>query len=323
MTRMPIKVLIIHHRMMRKILSIFCVLSFICCFQQAIAQQQQPIAGQVELFCGATLDYADTNWLRLYDVQLNATPGFRWHPGRNWSLAFQGLIPVVSEGYTFRDKVNQYWRVSMATISHQLHFNEANQHFKLTAGLFGYRRYGGDLKWAWPLNSWLMLNAQAGVTASWMIGADLHGNSDFDFGRNYKFTGQLGTNVYLRPQNIEVRLAGGRYLGGDYGSQIDVMRHFSHVTLLAYAQVRFGDMKASEFDNKKYRTNGGFKIIWMLPPYKRSSQKLEVRTASNFRLTNSSRSDGQFMQTYTVDPEENEREHQVDVDWGLRKEGTR
>ena len=98
-------------------------LSSLTCCGQTMAQQETVPVGQLELFCGATLGYADTNWLRLYDVQINATPGLRWHLGDDWSIAAQGIIPVVSDGYTFRDVTNKYWRFNMATVSRQLHFN--------------------------------------------------------------------------------------------------------------------------------------------------------------------------------------------------------
>lgn len=300
-----------------------CILSSLTCCGQVTAQQDTVPARQLELFCGATLGYADTNWLRLYDVQINAMPGLRWHLSHDWSIAAQGLIPVVSDGYTFRNVTNKYWRFYMATVSHQLHFNSAGQHLRLTAGLFGNQRYGIDARWAWPVNSWLLLNAQAGLTASWIMGLDFKGNYDADLYDNYKVTGTVGADVYLRPQNIEFRLYGGRYVGGDYGSQLDIMRHFNHITLLAFAQLRIGEMEANPFDDRHYRTNGGFKIIWMLPPYKKSSHKVVVRPASNFVLSHSSRADGQYMQTYRIDPEENSRERLIDMDWGLRKEATR
>lgn len=290
------------------------------CFGQTVGQQETTPDGQLELFCGATLGYADTNWLRLYDVQINAMPGLRWHLGHDWSIAAQGLIPVVSEGYSFRDITNKYWRFNMATVSRQLHFNGANQHLRLTAGLFGNECYGIDARLAWPVNSWLLLNAQVGLTSSWMMGADLDGNHDTYFHSNYKVTGLVGADVYLQPQNIEFRLYGGRFVGGDYGSQLDVMRHFKHITLLAFAQLRIGELTSNAFDDKQYRTNAGFKIVWMLPPYKKSREKVVVRPASNFVLSHSSRAGGEAMQSYMIDPEENSRERLVDVDWGLRKE---
>ena len=308
--------------MKRRFLTL-CLLSVLFAVQRTYAQQADTPARQVEVFCGANFGYADTNWLRLYDVQVNATPGIRLRLGKDWSIAAQGLIPVVSYGYSFENKVNKYWRINMASISRQLHFNEANQHLKISAGLFGHQQYGVNVRWMWPVTSWLLLQAQTGLTANWLVGMDFKGNSDAKMESNFALTGQVGANVYLQPWDMEFRLSGGRYIARDYGTQLDVMRHFRHITLLAYAQLRLGNKNndvASQFEKYSYRTNGGFKIIVMLPPYKKSTHKWVVRPASNFRLLNSARSDGKSMRTYNTDPEENERELQIDVDWGLRKE---
>ena len=310
-------------RMKRVLVFLALFISFLFCCGQARAQQENVPNRQLELFCGLTFGYADTNWLRLYDVQLNATPGLRWNLGKDWSIAAQGIIPVVSVGYTYSDISNKYWRLNMATVSRQLHFNNKNQHLRISAGLFGRERYGVDVRWAWPVNSWLLLNAQAGVSSPWVLGVDLKGNGEAKFYSDYKVSGTVGADVYLQSLDVEFRLSGGRYINGDYGSQIDVMRHFRHVTLLAYAQLRLGKLESNPFDNQKYRTNGGFKIIWMIPPYKKSSRKVVVRPASNFVLSHSSRAGGESMRSYSIDPEENSRERLIDVDWGLGKEESR
>ncbi len=301
---------------------------FLSCRGQETLVPQEPIvpSKKLELFCGATLGYADTNWLRLYDVQINATPGLRWHLGDDWEVATQVALPVVSLGYTYRDIFYKYNRLNMATVARQLHFKGANQHLRLTAGLFGSQRYGVDVRWVWPVNSWLLLNSKLGLTSSWVMGTDFCGKSEASFHSDYKLTGQAGADVYLHPYNVEFRLSGGRYNAGDYGSQLDVMRHFRHFTLLAFAQLRIGELEANPYDKKKYRTNGGFAIVWMLPPYnnhhQKSSRNFVVRPASNFVLSHSSRAEGQPMRTYSVDPEENSRERLIDVDWGLGKKVT-
>jgi len=299
-----------------KKLFLFLLVSLLA-IQQAIAQTHEKNTGQVEVFCGAELLYADTNWLRLFDVQVNATPGVRWHLGNDWTIAAQGLIPVVSDGYTYRDVHNKFWRGNMAVLSKQLHFNKVNQHVKLTGGWFSNKRYGADVRWMWPVTDWLLLQAQAGLTAYWMLGTDFKGNYRADLDESFTLTGMAGANVFLPSWNIEFRASVGRYVAGDYGSQVDVMRHFGHCTLLMFAQLRMGERLASEFDSYTHSTNGGFKVIMMLPPYKKSTKKWVVRPASNFRLTNNLRADQKPMKLYTTDPEENERELPMDVKWGI------
>ncbi len=276
-------------------------------------------ATRIELFCGAELGYADTNWDRLYDVQINLTPGAKWQLGHDWTIAAQGLIPAVSVGHTYRDIRNKYWRGNMAVVAKQLHFAQAKQYLKLSAGFFSRERYGADIRWAWPVTSWLRLNARAGLTAHWLLGSDLKGKYEADLGDQFSLTGMAGADVYLHPWNIEMRATGGRYIAGDYGAQIDVMRHFSHCTLLMFAQLRIGEKMKSIYDGHTNSTNAGFKVIMMLPPYKKSSRKCRVRPASNFRLTNNIRADGVSMRMYDTDPEENEREHAIDMEWGIKK----
>ena len=64
-----------------------------------MARAQAPEAGTVEAFSGAELRYADTNYMRLYDVLINLTPGVKWHLGNDWLVTGQVFIPLVNSGY--------------------------------------------------------------------------------------------------------------------------------------------------------------------------------------------------------------------------------
>jgi hypothetical protein len=291
------------------------LLSTVLLFFTLTASAQPKPAGQVEVFCGAELYYADVNFLRLYDLLIYLTPGAKWHMGNDWQLAVQAKLPVINNGYM--NHLPGYSRYEMVrlgnlTLSKELHFNAARQHFKLTAGLFGRERWGGDLRWYMPLNSWLMLRAQGGLTRHWGLGFDLHSHTESDFDGPWTASAILGADIYLKPWNTEFRLSGGRYINEDYGLQLDVMRHFRHCTVLAFAQLHErGTGYAS------HNTGGGFKVIMMLPPYKKyDKEKVALRPATNFRLTYNAQSDGYSMKMYTTDPEENERELPVNVEWG-------
>jgi len=271
--------------------------------------------GQVEFFCGADLNYADVNFIRLYDLLIYLTPGMKWHPGDDWQLNLQGQIPVINNGYMDHlpgsDRYKMI-RLSNATVSKELHFDNARQHFKLSAGLFSRERWGADLRWLVPVNSWLLLQAQAGLTRHYALGFDFHSNYESYIDGKWIATGIAGMNVYLKPWNTEFRLSGGRYINEKLGAQFDVMRHFRHCTVLAYLQVH---ERGTSYANRHHA--GGFKVIMMLPPYKDyANKKVVLRPASNFRLTYNAQSDGVSMKMYTTDPEENERELPVHVAWG-------
>ena len=89
------------------------------------------------------------------------------------------------------------------------------------------------------------------------------------------------------------------------------MRHFKHCTVGLYAQY-----------SNKGKENFGFKVVMMIPPYKRSSRKVRFRPASNFRFTYNHEGDAYASKMYTPDPEENEREGWFDrerLNWGANR----
>lgn len=265
---------------------------------------------KTELFCGAELSYADINYLRLYDVLLNATPGIKMHLGSDWMFSSQFQVPLVNDGYAQRYNMV---RLSMANVSKELHFSAAQQHLKLTAGLFGRERYGVDLRWMYPATSWLLFNARLGYTAHWTLGFDFHGNSESEFEGHGKVLAIAGANVWLDPWSTEFRLSGGRFLNEDYGVEGEVLRHFRHCTVSLFLQRHEQVMDLSGLTN---RISGGFRIVAMLPPYKKSDKRLVIRPASNVRLTYNAQSDGYSIKKYMTDPEENERTPAIQIPWG-------
>ena len=176
----------------------------------------QPRPRQVAIFCGAELNYADRNFLRLYDVLLNLTPGAKWHIGNDWMLAGQIHVPVANYGYG--ERMNMV-RLNMAVVSKQLHFNNTNQHFKFSGGMFNRERMGADIKWMWPVNRWLLFMAQAGVTTQWALGVDFKGNHEEVFEKDWRVTGIAGAKFYLEKWETEFVLSGGRYLNDKMGDE--------------------------------------------------------------------------------------------------------
>lgn len=241
---------------------------------------------RVDLFMGVDFNYRDIFHNKVYEILLNLTPGVKWYIGDNWQLAGQALIPV------YNDYGNRYKKVrlNMAVLSKEWDW-DGIQFLKVSGGLFGMERYGLDVKWMYPVNRWLALDAQAGITGHCSMAAG------WECSKMRRMTGQAGLNVYIENVNTEFRLHGGRYIYEDYGVKGEIMRHFRHCTVGVYAQY-----------NDKEKENGGFKIVMMLPPYKRKSSKLRVRPASNFRLTYDANGLPYAVKMYITDPEENERE---------------
>ena len=278
---------------------------------QHVGAQQQPIA---EVFCGAELSYADVNFTRLYNSLINLTPGVKVHLGQGWDVAAQVYLPIVNEGYA--DRYNMV-RLNMANISKTFRFERARQYVKVTAGLFGKEQYGGDIRWMWPITSWLLFHARMGLTDHWALGTNIwEGTAESEFNaRNFSFTGLLGASVWLRPWATELRATGGRYLNHDYGAEGEIVRHFNHCSISVFAQ--YHEYAPSAYIKNGHRYSGGFRIVMMLPPYKKQKNKdVVVRPASNFRLTYNAQADGYSMKKYTTDPEENERTYPIQIPWG-------
>lgn len=290
---------------MRKIgLFIVTMLLTLIDVQQARAEQD----GQsLDVFCGVSLSYSETTFNRLYNVVLNAAPGVKWNLGKDWQVSGQVYIPIVNDMGKHYDRV----RVNMAAVSKELSL-QGDHHIKMTAGLFSRERYGLDVKYIHPITDWLAVTGQVGFTGYCSMA------EGWECERMNVLTFIGGANVFLSPWNTEFRVSGGRYIAKDYGMVGEVMRHFKYCTIGAYAQLQEKTTLGPVGKNDS-KTNGGFKVIVMLPPYKKSSKKIRIRPATNFRQVYNARSDRGNVRMYKTDPEENEREgnfNPANVRWG-------
>lgn len=263
-------------------------------------QEQAIPRGGVDFFVGADLSYRDLFHNKVYEVLLNLTPGVKWNMGNRWQLAGQAFVPVYND---YGDRYKKI-RLNMAVLSKE--WDWQGKHFvKVSGGLFGQERYGLDVKWMCPVTDWLALDAQTGWTGFCSMAAGWE-CSPMD-----RWTGWAGARVYINKVNTEMRVHGGRFLYEDYGVIAEGMRHFRHCTVGVYAQY-----------SDKGKRNGGFKVVMMIPPYRRSSRKVRLRPASNFRLTYNLEGDSYAVKRYTTDPEENEREGHFDrgrLHWGTNR----
>ncbi len=248
---------------------------------------------------GVDFNYRDI-WLnnRVYDVLVNLTPGIRWNMGHRWQTAAQVYVPIVNQ---YGDRYKNV-RLNMAVLSRQMAVGK-HWKMKISGGLFGAERYGLDWKNMFIISPWLAVTAQAGLTGYCSMAAGWQASHTMR-----RFTAQIGPEIYLHPWNTGISVRAGRYIYGDYGITGECFRHFRHASIGCYALY-----------SNKGKEDAGFKIIVMLPPYKRSDHKVRVRPSSNFRLTYSIEADNYAASSYSTDPEQNEREGWFDRDllpWG-------
>ena len=264
------------------------------------AFSQTQLTPKLEIFAGAEFHYRDIFYNKMYEIVVNLAPGVKWHIGNQWQLAGQAIIPVYNDYGDYYKKV----RLNMAVLSKEWDW-KGRQFLKVSGGLFGRERYGIDAQWMYPVNSWLALDAQIGLTGFCSMAVD------WECSKMERVTGQAGVNIYINKVNTEFRLHGGLYIYEDYGMTAEAMRHFKHCTVGLYAQY-----------SDQWKETGGFKVVMMIPPYKRKVHKVMVRPASNFRLTYDIQGLPYAVKMYTTDPEENEREGHFDrnrLQWGVNR----
>ena len=264
------------------------------------AFSQTQLTPKLEIFAGAEFHYRDIFYNKMYEIVVNLAPGVKWHIGNQWQLAGQAIIPVYNDYGDYYKKV----RLNMAVLSKEWDW-KGRQFLKVSGGLFGRERYGIDAQWMYPVNSWLALDAQIGLTGFCSMAVD------WECSKMERVTGQAGVNIYINKVNTEFLLHGGRNIYEDYGMTAEAMRHFKHCTVGLYAQY-----------SDQWKETGGFKVVMMIPPYKRKVHKVMVRPASNFRLTYDIQGLPYAVKMYTTDPEENEREGHFDrnrLQWGVNR----
>lgn len=159
-------------------------------YLSVMAQKNETALPNVELFLGAELHYRDIYYNRMYDVLMNLTPGIKWNFGNQWQLAGQAIVPVYNDYGERYKKI----RLNMAVLSKEWDWNK-KQFLKVSGGLFGQKRYGVDIKWMYPVNHWMAMDAQVGLTGFCSMAAD------WECSRMERMTGQAGINLYARKIN--------------------------------------------------------------------------------------------------------------------------
>lgn len=267
-----------------------------------VGLRAQSRGGSVDVFMGTTFNYRDIYHNRVYDVLINLTPGFKWHPGNNWEITAAANVPIINQYAAYYGKVS----VNTATVSKQWGLFDCWR-LKVSGGWFNTERYGLDVKNMVIITDWLAATAQVGLTGL------IKTSGGWVCSPAKRLCYLVGPVVYLKNWNTEVSLRAGRYVFDDRGAQLEIMRHYRHTTVGVYATIN---------ENPIVDKNFGFKIVTALPPYNRTKRRVNFRPAGNFRLTYSYKAARHGNYMYMTDPEENEREGWFSPDllpWGANK----
>lgn len=264
----------------------------------AMSASAQMKSGDVDIFAGLDFSYRDILYNgRPFDLLLNLTPGVKWNMGKRWEIAAAASIPVINQyGGTY-----SYIKIYTAAVSKQIAVGK-RWRTKFSGGIFTLSRFGVDIKSQYQIKPWLAIDAQIGVTGQLTM------DKTWSASPMSRVSFLVGPEFWIGKYTTQFTARGGRFVYGDYGAVIDGMRHFKHASVGLYGQ----------YSNVgKY--SGGFKIVIMIPPYKRSCRRVHWRPASNFRLTFCSESSSLSNKMYAIDPEQNERQGWFDRDllpWG-------
>jgi len=264
-----------------------------------VASAQEAGTPKVELFSGLDFSYRDILLDRQYTFLVHLTPGIKWHITPHTLFAASVAVPVIN---SYGDEFSRPY-FNTLNISHQMKLGKVA--LKPSAGLFTMDRYGLDLKAMMPLTEWLALEGQAGYTGhfstitGWQMSPLSHGML------------LVGGDIYLKQWDTQMRLIAGQFLKADRGVYAEGLRHFTHTSVGVYLQYTdFNKVNARPYSG----FNTGFKVIYALPPYRRShiaasgkTRKVLWRPADAFRLTYNMNADAHSGKVYMTDPEQNER----------------
>ena len=249
---------------------------------QAKGQSTSP---GLDLFSGVDFNFRDINFNTQYEFLIRLSPGFKWNMGNHWQMNGQVLIPII----------NQYGRnykyVELRTLNVSKEFRISKLYLKTTVGVFSQNRYGLDLKAFLPLCDWFAFEGQAGYVGSVFV------SPYWEIVAPNRFVGTIGGDFYLPRWNTQFRCIIGKYLYDDFGCEVEAMRHFNHTSVSIYGQW-----------NNLQGFDAGFRFVVALPPYHRKHRAVNVRPASNFRMSYSVMYHQLTNRIYKTDPEENERD---------------
>jgi hypothetical protein len=136
----------------------------------------------------------------------------------------------------------------------------------VTIGMFDYNTYGADLNLFYPFkDERFSLEGRIGY-----VGFGYWHGFKFRYNDKYTTYWSVGGNFYWPRYNTQFKLRAEQYLLKEKGVRFEMIRHFR------YASIGFYAVKAEHANS-----NGGFKFIVALPPYKYKRHKYIPRVSTS------------------------------------------
>ena len=187
---------------------------------------------------------------QVYQACLELSPAVEVSLWRGSKVTAQVIFPVYNDGYR---GAKENIRPGYLTLEQNIRL-PYNIWMKAVVGVFDSNCYGGELSFFHPFkNEHFSVEGKFGL-----VGVGYFNDfNTFRYNGETRWYWSVGGNYYWSRYNTQIKLRAEQYLLKDVGLRAEVVRHFRYASVGLYALV-----------SNKANSNGGFKFIVALPPYK-------------------------------------------------------
>lgn len=204
---------------------------------------------------------------QVYWWKFNLSPALEVSLWPGMKLSAMLKLPVYNDGYgPLEDKVHP----GNLTLSQRFRTLDKLQG-KLTLGYFSNDTYGADLHLKYPLpDPRFTLDGRLGyVGDGYWDGMKLYYNT------HMRFLYAAGVNFYWPQFKTQISAKAQRWVRGDHGFKMEMIRYFRHAAIGIYAETASG---------LGAKPNGGFRFQVTLPPYKYKRYKKFPRITTSDQM---------------------------------------
>lgn len=258
---------------------------------------QAASTGKIDITVFPMVSLVNNKLDHLFDYSVRIAPAFAatlW-PGAR--LTLQPIFPIL---YRLEENdTKRYIQIGIANLSQQI-FSNRHWHISATAGFFNPERAGIQAK----VTFHAIRNLDFSLDASYSYAFNYTSSKGIGFIRNSQQFSFMARASYYEPRTrLQIELEGGRFLYGDYGGRLDVIRHFGEYAIGIYGIYAGGEYNAGfgfaiPMGGKRQRRNAFVRL--RLPEY----------FAAEYSLQAFYRFWGERLgQSYSTQPDENAAAH--------------
>lgn len=246
---------------------------------------------KTELVIYPQLYFKNTNFDKLYHIQLNISPVLETSLWKGNKITAQVILPVKNDFGNEGDNI----RPGFITLSQDFSFLK-NWFGNFSAGNFNTNRYGFNLQLKHPLgNSNWSIFVQGGLTGYSLF--ENNENTLWQTGSIDTWTGSIIVEYFFPVYNLQFNLGINRYLNQDKGIRAECIRHFGDKSIGFF--LIYGDSPFS----------GGFNFAVPIGSKKRErTSPFRLRVAKYFDLEYNTSTDNEKNRYFETAPNKNQSE---------------